>query len=249
MCTATWWNGADGYELFFNRDELITRAAGLPPREQTLRGVRYLAPEDPTGGGTWLLVNEFGLSVCLINQYPEDALDPGPRRVSRGQLVRSLADCRDSDAVRSRVRGADLTCYEGFMLIAVEPGRPGRMMHWDTRQLLCRDETEAPQPYTSSRHLPDEVISSRRRRFADLIRLRGGDPTPDDLRAFHEHFAPQTAAHSVFMQRDDAATVSLSHVVVGEDSITLEYSPRLPGQFHFDRARRAQLRRRAAYVA
>lgn len=249
MCTATWWNSANGYELFFNRDELKTRADGLPPTEQTLGGVRYLAPTDPTGGGTWLLVNEFGLTICLINQYPENAVLPGQRRISRGQLVRSLADCVDQNTVRARMNAADLSRYEAFLLIAVEPARPGHLMHWDTHQLLCRDETEAPQPYTSSSHLPEEVLHSRRQRFAELVRLRGGDPTPDDLRAFHEQFAPQTAAHSVCMQREDAATVSLSHVAVDARTITLEYSPRLRGAQGFARAHRAQLPRRSACMA
>jgi len=246
MCTATWWNGADGYELFFNRDELNTRAIGLAPTEQVLGGVRYLAPLDPTGGGTWLLVNEFGLTICLINQYPDNPIQPGARRISRGQLVRSLANCTDVNTARARLRAADLTCYDAFLLIAIEPGRQARISRWDTRSLTCHDEAERPQPYTSSSHLPDEVMRSRRRRFAELIRLRGGDPTPEDLRAFHEHYAPQTAAQSVLMHREDASTVSLCHVVVDEQSIVLEYSPRLPGAFQFDRARRTRLPRRVA---
>lgn len=248
MCTATWWNGADGYELFFNRDELKARDLGLPPREELLHGVRYLAPLDPTGGGTWLLVNEFGLTVCLINQYPDNPRSPGAHRISRGRLVRSFADCRDIAEVKSRIAHADLCRYEAFLLIAVQPGHAGHTFTWDTR-CLSQNQVTQPQPFTSSSHLPDEVLRSRRRRFGELIRLRGGDPTPDDLRAFHEHFAPETAAHSVFMSRSDASTVSLSHVVVDHETITLEYAPRIPGAFQFDRAHRHQLPRRQACVA
>ncbi|WP_309382769.1 NRDE family protein [Cerasicoccus frondis] len=248
MCTATWWSGANGYELFFNRDELKTRDLGLPPTQQLVNGVRFLAPKDPTGGGTWLLVNEFGVGICLINQYPDNPRSPAPQRISRGQLVLNLADCPDADAVRQRISTTALSCYEAFLLIAVDPVRPAQTFTWDTRTMSMQTVTQA-QPFTSSSHLPDEVLRSRRRRFGDLVRLRGGDPTPDDLRAFHEHYAPATAAHSVFMSRSDASTVSLTHVVVGQDTITLEYAPRIPGAFQFDRARRLQLPRRQACVA
>ena len=32
MCTVTWLASADGFDLFFNRDELATRRPALPPR-------------------------------------------------------------------------------------------------------------------------------------------------------------------------------------------------------------------------
>ena len=32
-----------------------------PPRVRTQRGVSFLSPRDPDGGGTWMLANERGL--------------------------------------------------------------------------------------------------------------------------------------------------------------------------------------------
>ena len=37
MCTASWLTAADGYELYFNRDERLSRARSLAPRESSLR--------------------------------------------------------------------------------------------------------------------------------------------------------------------------------------------------------------------
>ena len=62
-------SGAD-YHLFFNCDELRTRGPALPPRMHEARGLRFLAPIDTDAGGSWLGVNELGLSIGLVNYYP-----------------------------------------------------------------------------------------------------------------------------------------------------------------------------------
>ncbi|NIP92410.1 MAG: hypothetical protein GWO24_02620, partial [Akkermansiaceae bacterium] len=72
MCTLTWWRGTAGsYEVFFNRDEKRTRSIADPPRVHERDGVRFLAPLDPDGGGTWMLANDRGLLVCLLNRWHE----------------------------------------------------------------------------------------------------------------------------------------------------------------------------------
>src|SRR5258707_15575033 len=76
MCTATWIRTRDGYELFFNRDELATRKPALPPAAREREGVRFLAPEDGDAGGTWIGVNERAIAVGLANgTEPEQSLD------------------------------------------------------------------------------------------------------------------------------------------------------------------------------
>ncbi len=91
MCTVTWLQNADGYEVFCNRDELKTRKPALPPAYAERNGVRYLAPIDLDGGGSWFGVNEFGVTLCLVNHYPHanlvahlsDEIIP-PLRAARG---------------------------------------------------------------------------------------------------------------------------------------------------------------------
>jgi len=70
MCTLTWRRGSkETVEVFFNRDEKKTRSRAEPPGERfDANGVRYLSPLDPESGGTWMLVNERGLVVCLLNR-------------------------------------------------------------------------------------------------------------------------------------------------------------------------------------
>ncbi|MGE0442239.1 MAG: NRDE family protein [Gemmatimonadales bacterium] len=123
MCTLSWLPAAEGYRLFFNRDERLTRAPGRPPEPGVERGVRFLAPVDGDAGGTWIGVNEYGLAVALLNRYPSGAPGEhpwaGPRgrpanRISRGILVRALLGCRDRAAAVRYLKTAELHRYEPF---------------------------------------------------------------------------------------------------------------------------------------
>lgn len=67
MCTATWIRDKNGYELFFNRDESLSRAAARPPKKRVCNHVRYIAPANPVSGGTWVGANEFGITLCILD--------------------------------------------------------------------------------------------------------------------------------------------------------------------------------------
>ena len=79
MCTVTWVHSQAGYELFFNRDERTGRGPESPACEAETNGVRWLAPRDSDAGGTWLAVNEHGLTLGLLNGYA-DSLGTTPPR-------------------------------------------------------------------------------------------------------------------------------------------------------------------------
>ena len=85
MCTASWLIEADGYELFCNRDESKMRQPAAPPALRERLSVKFLAPADGDFGGSWISVNEFGLSLCLLNFYPAVTQHASP--TSRGLLV------------------------------------------------------------------------------------------------------------------------------------------------------------------
>ncbi|MCV6603730.1 MAG: NRDE family protein, partial [Porticoccaceae bacterium] len=85
MCTLSWIQHQDSYSLVFNRDELNSRQRALPPALKTaLDGSRYLSPTDTDAGGSWLQVNEHGLTACLLNYYAADTA-PSDDVHSRGE--------------------------------------------------------------------------------------------------------------------------------------------------------------------
>ena len=81
MCTVSWLYHPGGYQLFCNRDEKHHRLPALPPLSCVHRGMQYVAPVDGDAGGTWLAVNEAGLTLCLLNgntPAPPEQNEPPP---------------------------------------------------------------------------------------------------------------------------------------------------------------------------
>ena len=243
MCSATWWHNTTGYELFFNRDEKRDRARAEAPQVQTVHGVRCIAPRDPAGGGTWINANEHGVTLALLNFYP---LDPQPvegNRVSRGRLVRDLADAPEVAAVIDTLLAADLSPFDPFYLLAFGPFGPGVAFQWDTR-CLRRIHTYSPiQFFTSSSLHSREVELARERQFLTLID-RDEPPTSDVIDQFHRSHDPAAPHASILMEREDAETVSYTRLRVTESSVFMQYHAKVPGQAAFEAPTTAVINRR-----
>src|SRR6266850_7093944 len=85
MCTVTFIPRPTGYYLAMNRDEQLTRVAGLPPARRIVNGRTVLCPSEP-GGGTWIALNDSGTGFALINWYSVTARVKS-RAISRGKVV------------------------------------------------------------------------------------------------------------------------------------------------------------------
>ena len=224
MCTATWITRSDGYELFFNRDELRVRQPALPPRVESRGGVAYLAPTDADAGGTWLAVNERGLTLGLLNGAPPRSPLSGPY-TSRGELVRSLADAGDWEEVAARLEkggsAPSLASFRPFTLLVLDPSGPIRRATWDGERLSL-DADEPAQPLASSSLDHSGAAQARRElwreRFAD--RAAG---SPETHLAFRASHLPEKGTYSPCMHRPDAVTVSSCHVTVTADRVRLTY--------------------------
>lgn len=242
MCTFTWrTSSADydasvdqlreaetgsGYDLFFNRDERHQRALETPPDFGETHGVRWLAPRDPDAGGTWILVNAHGVTVCLLNDYATP-WRPAGRARSRGQLVLSLAAAPDAEAIAARLAAEDLSALLPFHLIAVAPGcqtRPAtaRYWHWNGANLAVT-ALSSPACLSSSSFATAEVVGWRHARFDELLNAHHGAPDVAQLAAWHRRHDPAQPAHSVRMLRADAATRSLTQVTVCRGFAALAY--------------------------
>lgn len=207
---------SDGYELFCNRDESRTRLPALPPTRQQRNGVTFVAPRDADARGSWIGVNELGLTLCLLNLYP--ASDAQPKLpVSRGVLLMSLLDCRSQTEVARRLNTILFKRFKPFLLLALEPGRPVSMHTWDGA--LFSSSTEVP-PVTTSSFDTANVIEARRAMFTQL-----------QGEAYHLSRDPRGGAYSVCVSRDDAQTVSFSHIVVSAGQIEFRYQARVGDAF------------------
>ena len=209
MCTLTWRRRTGGsYEVFFNRDEKKTRGVAEPPKRFEESGVRFLAPRDPDAGGTWMLINERGLLVCLLNRWHEEGTRPPESGggVSRGHLVWKMAGLENVPAVEERLRSEELAGVKPFEMIAFDPvGERG--WHWNGRRLV---PSTLEMPICSSSFHFEEVAAARRSRFHELKYARSTGR--DLLETFHSDTGDGPSASTVRMCRTDAQTMSRSHV-------------------------------------
>ncbi len=224
MCTVSWFFTEDGYELFSNRDERRTRPSAAPPAVVETPRVRYLAPSDTEAGGTWIAVNELGLTLSLLNLYQATRPpgSPQPPR-SRGLLVRDLAASEGLAEVAEALARTDLARYEPFTLLAVEP-RLARAFEWDGRSLETLGEPA--HPLVSSAVAFPAAAAARKRSF-ELLAAQGLGG-PELHLAFHRSHLPERGRLSVCMHREDARTVGFSRVRVDAREITLAYAPSSP---------------------
>lgn len=223
MCTLSWKPLDDGYVLFFNRDEQCSRPIALPPRAFEANGVRYLAPTDTARGGTWLLVNEHGLSLVLLNHASAMRLAP-THPASRGWLPHHAADCLDVETAIKRIAARRLDDVPPFHLIAADASQAS-LLTWDGFD--CTTTQLAADGYllTTSSYRPEIIASTRLATFARDV----GDmasASVEQLAAFHE-YRGEDAAAGIRMSRPDACTHSIARIDIslGLRSIHFSYQP------------------------
>lgn len=226
MCTVTWQTAPGGYDLFFNRDERHTRAAETEPHFGWAGDVAFLAPRDGDRGGTWLLVNDRGLTVGLLNDYACPWAPPaGTPRLSRGQVVLACAGATNLRDVAAAARRSPLETVPAFTLFAVAADGTAAIWRWRGARLVrARAADERTRGMlTSSSFATAEICTGRRRRFTAHV---GNAPAvaAGTLREFHRRHDAARGAESVLMRRPDAATRSISHIAVRAGVATFEYA-------------------------
>lgn len=222
MCTVSWVTRSEGYLLLFNRDELKTRKPALGPVEGVRSGVRTIAPVDGEQGGTWILVNELGMTLCLLNHYPEGVVESGGDRPSRGGLILACADLGRTDQVVNRTQGLDLSRYPPFRLLGLN-FHGGVLLTWDGHDLKATGEDDLEPPLTSSSYRSAEVAAYRMEQYRYLG--AGARTKADSLEGYHRSHDPSMPAHSVMMHRPDACTHSVCRIDVDSTEVRFRYEP------------------------
>jgi len=239
MCTVTIvplsdpHGGRAGFRLATNRDESRRRPPAAPPVTRAFGTRHAILPIDPTGGGTWVAVNDLGLAFTILNRNPADMRGVAfPDRPSRGTIIPDLLESATLAETRSRLEQRRPDDYAPFRLIACD-GRACLEAVGGAGALKLQEHAlDQPVMFTSSGLGDARVEGPRRRLFNDWF---GDDPGawPTEQDAFHRHRWPQHPELSVCMSRDDARSVSLTVVAVTAAGVSLTYHgvpPDEPGQ-------------------
>jgi uncharacterized protein with NRDE domain len=103
-----------------NRDERSSRPSETWALREPRRGVRYAAPRDLLGGGTWIGISARGVFSALTNYYVRTGGFPDPSRRTRGALVPSALEQPDAAAARRALEGEDPTAYNPFNFLVAD---------------------------------------------------------------------------------------------------------------------------------
>lgn len=224
MCTMTWFVKEGGYELFFNRDERLSRSRAELPTLQCTDEVSYLSPTDADAGGTWIAVNQFGYTVCLLNHYQFEQIETYKKWTSRGEIVRRFAVTSDMMLAEQRFRHMDLSDYRAFRMFIIERDGDNRLCVWDGHSARVEHNVATPK---SSSSVDARHVKSVRKALFDNLNLVDSQNSEDYIN-FHASHLPSRSKESVCMHRDDAKTVSLSHVSVSREGVGFRYADGSP---------------------
>ena len=206
--------------LAMNRDEQKARPHALPPRRHQTGSREALYPLEQSGG-TWVGVNDAGLSLALINWYDKPQRDR-TLCVSRGIVIPHLLAADDIADVGVFFSDLPLTRINPFRLIAISAGEcKVREWRWDGTALVSKRHGWKCRHWFSSGH--DEALANRKR--ARVVRAAmTGTQTPAWLRKLHRSHQPERGAFSVCMHREDAQTVSYTEIAATGRKAQMRYA-------------------------
>jgi hypothetical protein len=226
MCTVTFIARRKGYALGMNRDEKLTRVAALPPARHHLGSRAALFPSEPNGG-TWIGVNEAGVTLALINWYAVPARVAG-QTVSRGQIVKSSLASHLPAMTDGVLSNLPLARVNPFRLIGVFPSHQAVVeWRWNLQQVERFDHPWRANTWISSGFDEPGAQKTRRKMFGAALR-QSSVGSVDWLRRLHRSHGPERGPYSTCMHREDASTVSFTEVTVSRQTASMRYVPGAP---------------------
>jgi len=225
MCTLSFMPVPGGFHLLMNRDEQRTRPVGLPPDLHSCGHHQALYPSEPTGG-TWIGINERGLTLALINWYSKPQLAGIPAS-SRGTIIPELLSTDSAHDAENLLKNLPLNRFNPFRLIMVSTEE--QSVHEflsDSLVLLKNSHSWTRKHWFSSGFNEPETMRRRAEICSNSFPSIPNDPR-GSLRALHQSHEPEKGPYSICMHRADAHTVSFTEIILqnGKASLTYHHAP------------------------
>ena len=210
-----------GYCLGMNRDEKRTRAKGLPPAIRNIDDRRVLYPSEPTGG-TWIALNDKGVSFALVNWYSVPAKAEG-NVLSRGAIIPRFGGANSPALADAGLADLPLNRFNPFRLIGIFPViREIVEWRWDLKQLTRNCHVWRTQQWISS-GFDERMAQQVRGRTFCRANNQESVGTVAWLRRLHRSHSPRSGPFSTCMHRDDATTVSYTEIIVSTESLKMRH--------------------------
>ncbi|MDH3739024.1 MAG: NRDE family protein [Alphaproteobacteria bacterium] len=154
-----------------NRDEMLDRPWQPPARHWPDRR-DIVAGRDELAGGTWLGINDAGVSAAVLNRV--GSLGPTTDKRSRGELVLDALDHADAAAAADALADLDGAAYRSFNLVIAD----NRDAYW-LRSTGAAQVEVAPVPAGLSMITSGELNDTDSPRIRNFLHRFRNAPTPD----------------------------------------------------------------------
>lgn len=227
MCTVSTHHDGNTLLVTMNRDEARSRGPELPPEIFRHGAISWVAPRDSERGGSWIGANSLGVVACVLNGYlPGDDAPPAPLEGfrTRGEIVPRLLKLGDAGSMRNELVAAlDPTAFPSFTLLLATT-ESVEAYFWSGEGTLQRDRfRDNWHMVTSSSWNTGAVCAWRRRAFDRWLKSRG---MRDGIPEFHLLHPEGQFQSSPLMDREFAATRSITQVEIREGTLVMRYWPR-----------------------
>jgi transport and Golgi organization protein 2 len=212
MCTVTFIPRKTSYLVGMNRDEKLTRVRGVPPSQRVIDGRRVIYPSEPSGG-TWVSLNDAGVTFALINWYSVPA-QPNGKVTSRGEIIPTICSALNPQTVSRQLVALPLQSLRPFRLIGIfQSSRQIKEWQWNLKAIIEKDWEWQPRQWISS-GFEEAIAQIIRSRTFRKYQSQPSCGTIDWLRRLHRSHCPTTGPFSTCMHRNDATTVSYTEIWV-----------------------------------
>ncbi len=236
MCTYTVIkDGNNGFRIAFNRDELRKRAIASPPQLHSKNNSKIVYPVDNPQGGTWIGVNNYGVTAALLNTNSEPG--SGIRKMlkdrlsnvhSRGIIIPEILGEKNIQDSINKIRSFNIIQFMPFRLI-IHNRKKHAFIGWTGEELTIweKDWDGLPIFYTSS-GLGDSLVENFRYPLFKKYIFSHPNPDVNIQDYFHSLTDKQRPHLSVCMDRPDAQTVSYTTISINQTEATVDYYPDPP---------------------
>lgn len=232
MCTITFYPvSADHYFLSMNRDEARTRSHADPPQTGLSGMTRYIHPIDGDKGGTWIGVNQYGISLSIMNWHSAQQPDGNNNEfISRGWIIPNLMDSVDLGDCDRQLHQLSLAKTKPFRMLAVQPS-PLRIVEWlwDMNELRMKKQPTKRSIWTSSGWKPHHVHNTRKRIFENFWKHHD-EVSIDNIEVLHATQLPAPGPLAISMSHPKAMSVSNTIVEVSPEKAVMHYLDGFPAK-------------------
>lgn len=159
--------------LAANRDELAGRPWRAPARHWPDRP-EIVAGLDVLAGGSWLGLNDHGVTACILNRH--GSLGPAPGKRSRGELVLEALDHADAADAARALEALEPGSYRPFNMLVADSRDAFWLAHRDDGSEIDVRAIPAGVSMLTAHDLNDRAGSPRTARYLDRFRAA---PPPD----------------------------------------------------------------------